>query len=130
MKLMEKIGEIYFDMLSKNHLKAITHRLRAKSTKTATTYRVTAVAYSSKGDVLGYASNNVRKNLKPLRRGAGVHAERELISRYGNKIKYIVIARFGGSGDLLPIDPCETCQKVADNLGIKIIKLTDEININ
>jgi tRNA(Arg) A34 adenosine deaminase TadA len=117
-------------MLSNNHLKAVTNRLRAKASKASTTYRVTAVAYSSKGDILGYASNNVRKNLKPLRRGAGVHAERELITRYGNKIKYIVIARFGGSGDLLPIDPCENCAKIADNLGIKIIKLTDEININ
>lgn len=117
-------------MLSNNHLKAVTNRLRAKASKASTTYRVTAVAYSSKGDVLGYASNNVRKNLKPVRRGAGVHAERELISRYGNKIKYIVIARFGGGGDLLPIDPCETCQKVADKLGIKIIVLQDIIEIS
>ena len=117
-------------MLSNNHLKAVTNRLRNKSINIRTTYKVTAVAYSSKGDILGYSSNNIREDFKPKRRGAGVHAERELIKKFGKKIKYIVISRFGNGGNILPISPCEICQKTADKLGIKIIVLQDILEIN
>jgi cytidine deaminase len=117
-------------MISQNHLKAIVNRLRNKSFNVRTTYKVTAVAYSSKGDILGYSSNNIREDFKPKRRGAGVHAERELIKKYGKKIKYIVISRFGNGGNILPIEPCEICQKVANKLGIKIIVLQDTLEIN
>lgn len=114
-------------MLSKKHLKAVVTRLRNKSFEVVATYKVSAVAYSSKGDVLGFATNNIRNNIVPIRRGSGRHAERELIKKFGKKIKYIVISRFGNDGDLLPIKPCENCQKIADNLGIKIINLQDNI---
>lgn len=112
-------------MISKNHLKAVVKRLRNKSQSIKATYKISAVAYSSKGDVLGYATNNLRLDIASIRRGSGIHAERELIKKYGRKIKYIVISRFGEEGVLLPIQPCEICQKIADNLGIKIIELTN-----
>jgi tRNA(Arg) A34 adenosine deaminase TadA len=117
-------------MISQNHLKVVVNRLRNKSINIRTTYKVTAVAYSSKGDILGYSSNNIREDFKPQRRGAGVHAERELIKKFGKKIKYIVISRFGNGGNILPISPCEICQKTADKLGIKIIVLQDILEIN
>lgn len=115
-------------VVSKNHLKASVDRLKNKSFNTNATFKVTAVAYSNKGDILGYATNNIRMDIVPSHRGAGVHAERELVKKYGKKIKYIVLARFGGSGDLLPIDPCENCQKILDEFGIKVIKLRDIIS--
>lgn len=114
-------------VISKNHLKAILPRMRNKSQETLATYKVTAVAYSNNGNILGYASNNIRDDIVPHRRGAGAHAEWELIKRYGKNIKYIVISRFGDKGILRPIDPCPNCKKMADNLGIRIIKLMDYV---
>ena len=124
---MERIGERSFKMMSRNHLIPVINRLRNKSAEIIATYKVSAVAYSAKGDVLGYATNNVRDDIVPTRRGAGVHAERQLIKKFGRSIKYIVISRFWHDGTLLPISPCENCQKVADKLGIRIIKLQDNI---
>lgn len=53
-------------------------------------------------------------------RGKGIHAERELIKKYGKAIKKIVIIRSGRSQGILPIEPCPICQKVIDKLNIKI----------
>lgn len=114
-------------MFSKNHLQFIQKRLRNKSFTSPAVYKISAVAYSHKGEILGYATNNIREQFLPARRGAGIHAERTLIKKYGKKIKYIVISRFGNQGDMLPIQPCEICQKVANNLGIKIIELSKNI---
>ena len=111
--------------IRKNHLNSIYNRLRSKSSSSHANYKITAVAYSKKGDIMGFASNNIRSEFCPIRRGAGVHAEMSLIKKYGKQISYIVISRFGLSGNLLPIDPCPNCAKIARQLGIKILKLQD-----
>lgn len=80
-------------------------------------HRVVAIGFDSKNDLIGIKTNGFKLS---IRKGSGKHAERELISRYGKKISKIVIFRIGRAGAILPIDPCETCQKVADKLGIKI----------
>ncbi len=113
--------------ICKNHLNSICGRMRAKSSRVLATYKITAVAYSRKGDVIGFSSNNIRSDFTPVRRGAGVHAELELIRKYGKRIAYIVISRFGANGDILPIMPCDNCAKVAKRLGIKILELRDFI---
>ena len=113
--------------ICKNHLSSIYARLRAKSSSSCSDYKVTAVAYSKKGNILGYSSNNIRSDFIPVRRGAGVHAEMTLIKKFGKRISYIVISRFGLSGNPLPIDPCENCAKVASQLGIKILRMRDFI---
>lgn len=113
--------------ICKNHLSSIYARLRAKSSSSCSDYKVTAVAYSKKGNILGYSSNNIRSDFIPVRRGAGVHAEITLIKKFGKRISYIVISRFGLSGNPLPIDPCENCAKVASQLGIKILRMRDFI---
>lgn len=80
-------------------------------------HRVLAIGFNNKGDMIGIKSNGFGfSNSK----GSGKHAERELIKRYGRKITKIVILRIGRGGAILPIDPCETCAKVANKLGIKI----------
>lgn len=97
------------------------------------TYRVSAVAYDKKGDVLGTSSNvhavwNVLESDENGigRRGTARHAERLLMGRYGKHIKTIVICRVGKSGELRPIDPCPTCAKVAEKMGVKIVSIEAE----
>lgn len=82
-------------------------------------FKVSAIGISSKGNVLGSCINNHRFDGK----GGGIHAEINLIRRFGKKLNTIIICRVGRGGDLLPIDPCDNCQKVADKMGIKIISV-------
>ena len=37
----------------------------------------------------------------------------------------ILICRVGRSGELRPIKPCDTCQKIADKLGIEIVSIQE-----
>lgn len=80
-------------------------------------YRVIAIGFTEKGELLGAKTNSFGI---ATRHGAGRHAERELIKRYKENIAKIVLLRVGRTGNLLPIKPCETCQKVIDKLGIKV----------
>lgn len=103
--------------------------LTEKASNSPCTYRVSAIAFDHKGDILGHATNNHSKNWNVLekckvgRPGTGTHAERKLMARYGENIKTILICRVGNDGDILPIDPCDVCRKVADKLGIKIVSV-------
>lgn len=107
--------------ICKNH--ALKDILVQQSQKSMSTYRVSAVAFDKKGDMLGAVCNSFRRdNVKPGKY-SGYHAETKLIHRYGDKIKTIVIARTGGGGNLLPIDPCEKCAHIAKKMGIKIISI-------
>lgn len=56
-------------------------------------------------------------------RGGGVHAEMQVMLKGGPGLKTILICRVGRGGDILPIDPCPTCKRKADELGIKIISV-------
>jgi len=102
---------------------AIIQKLVDKAEQTTTCYRVSAIAFSKKGEILGSATNSFKMDGRPAGKGSGIHAERRLIQRYKNNIHTIVICRIGLSGDILPIHPCETCKKVADKMGIKIISV-------
>jgi hypothetical protein len=37
-----------------------------------------------------------------------------------------VLLRIGRGGDILPIDPCEKCQKLLDKYGIKVVTVKGE----
>ena len=101
--------------------------LKKKASKSPSTYKISAIGFDKKGEVLGSVTNSYCMDGRELKHFGGRHAERLLISRYGALIKLIIICRVGGvkSGNvkLLPIKPCYICQKVADKLGIKIISL-------
>ena len=88
-------------------------------------YRIGAVAFDKKGDVLGNVSNTFRRGSvfygEQNRKGTGLHAEARLIKRYKGNIKTILIMRIGNSGNILPIDPCPACAKLAEKFGIKIV---------
>lgn len=79
-------------------------------------YKVSAIGFNRKGDIIGTSCNKHRVN-KP---GQSIHAEIDLMVRHGRKLRSIVICRTNNSGDLLPIHPCSTCQKFADRYGVII----------
>ncbi len=91
-------------------------------------YRIAAVAFTKKGNFIDIRYNNHR-NFMSHRKGAGLHAEQDLIHLYGNRIDTIYILRVGGQGNYLPIHPCKTCASIAKKRGIKIIPLFEEFNL-
>lgn len=99
--------------------KQIKQRLKNKATKSSCTYKISAIGFSKKGNILGTANNR----FKFTSYGGGIHAERELMEKFGSKIQSIIICRVNKNGEILPIEPCKICQKIADKLGIKIISL-------
>lgn len=106
----------------------IVQTLHKKACKSSCTYKVSAVAFDKRGDVLGTAFNmhsswNVLDFDTLGRAGTAKHPERLLIKRYGKHVKTILICRVGKGGDLRPIDPCPACRKAASKLGIKIISI-------
>lgn len=90
-------------------------------------YNIAAVAVNVRGEILGISRNTFRSFLS-CRPGSGQHAEMRLINRYKSQIDTIYILRTGGSGNLLPIDPCSNCKKNADRYGIKIVSLSNPEN--
>lgn len=92
---------------------------RKKATQSICKYRVSAVGFDHKGNLLGTAFNRPRF----CHYGGSIHAEANLIRRYGKNLKTILICRIGDAGDLKPIDPCENCLKLAKKYDIKIISI-------
>ena len=110
-----------------NH--TVVNLLKEKASKSDCTYRVAAIGFDKKGNILGHAVNKhskwnvLEKEDGVGRSGTAIHAERRLMERYQGVIKTILICRVGKRGALRPIDACPTCQKVADKLGVKIISI-------
>lgn len=105
------------DIKNRMKRKAINRR---KSGNNIQKYFIVAAGISKKGNFIEMALN--RPAEKPGNRC--YHAEGILISKYGRKLEVIYIARFGNSGDELPIKPCEQCRSIADRMGIKIVSLS------
>lgn len=118
MKAMKKIPDIS---------PAVAHLLKEKASHSPCTYKVSAVAFDKKGNILGHATNKHSKwdvlDYGEGRAGTAMHAERILIKRYSQNIKTILICRVGRSGELRPIDPCPACKKAAEKYGIKIMSI-------
>lgn len=112
--------------LTSKNLEILTNRAR----KSDCTYKVSAMAFDKKGNLIGHAVNrhsqwDVLTKDGEGRPGTAEHAERRLISAFGKKVRTILIARVGHSGILRPIDPCPACSKLARKYGIKIISVSD-----
>ena len=106
-----------------NSLIALVPRLAKKAfLNSSMTYRVCAIAFTKRGNIVGIQMNGHRVS-RSKRRGDGLHAEAELIRKFGRRISTIYILRVGNAGDPLPIHPCENCSKIAAKLGIKRSKL-------
>jgi tRNA(Arg) A34 adenosine deaminase TadA len=87
-----------------------------KAQQTTCRYKVFAIGFNSRGDIIGIASNRRRFD----REGGSIHAEMELIKNYGRKIRSIIIGRTNSSGNLLPIDCCDACKKILDRYRITV----------
>lgn len=90
-----------------------------KASQSICKYKISAIGFDKQGRLIGTAFNRPRFG----KYGGSIHAELNLMSRYGKNLKTIVICRVNNNGDMLPIDACSTCQKKADELGIKIKSL-------
>lgn len=88
----------------------------AKAGQSACQFRVSAIAIDKSGKILATAVNHPRFE----KLGGGVHAEIKALRKGGPRTKSIVICRVGASGKLRNIDPCISCKKLLDKLGIKI----------
>jgi len=106
--------------ISKKKKIRLREMLVKKANQSLCTFRVSAIAFNKKGEAIGTSYCKFRMAGK----GKGIHAEESLIKRYSSNIKTIFICRIGRSGDILPIDPCPKCQKLAEKYGIKIISIS------
>lgn len=91
-------------------------RLVKKAQQSVCKYRVAAIGFDRKGNVVGLTSNRPRIS----RDGGSAHAEMRLINRYGRRLRTILIIRTNDKGALQPIVPCANCTKAAMMHGIKI----------
>lgn len=98
---------------------AIIHRAIKKAGQSLCHYRVSALGFSKRGDLVCCYTNKPRFS-KP---GGGIHAEMRVVQNYPG-VKTVLICRVGASGALLPIHPCKNCKKVLDQMKIKIITVT------
>ena len=100
---------------------SLFRRMKKKAALSPSQYRVSCVALDSSGDILGFTTNKFRKdNVEPFY-GSGLHAEALACAKFGPMdLKTLIIMRVGNAGDLLPIDPCPQCQKMAAKMGVKI----------
>ena len=108
----------------------IIRQLRSKASQSPCSYKLSGIAFSNKGEILGMAKNDFRKDLIQEGKYSGRHVERALIERYGRNIATILIMRIGKSGDIRPIDPCQHCAKLAKKMGIRIISVTEDMDDN
>ena len=126
---MAAVPNITPSLVLKLKKKAIAGRLK---------FRIAAIAFSRKGNVLGmevnscisrrisYEEYSKRCITKESCKFSGKHAERALMEKYGKRIASILILRVGHGGDLRAIQPCDMCKKIADKLGIRIFSVDPE----
>jgi hypothetical protein len=102
----------------------LLRKLINKAKKSRCRYKVAAVAFNRKGDVLGTAYNVPHL---PYKHG-GKHPESTLILRYGKKIHHIFVIRVSGKdGQFLhSIKPCKVCQSLADRYRVKIVTVDEK----
>jgi hypothetical protein len=105
--------------------KVIFKKAINKARKVQCRYKISAIGYDKDFNILGISVNSFRN----IGRGGfrGVHAEEQLVKRYGKNISYIFIVRTNNKGDILPIVPCDVCKKMCDKLGIRIISIPPEV---
>jgi|GEM_PF-1906653 len=101
----------------------IINQLTAKAHKSDCKYKISAIGFDKKGELVGITNNTHRF----IGKGRGLHAEMRLMKHYGNNLKTIIICRVGRSGLMRPIEPCETCARIAAKLGIKIHTIAEMI---
>jgi cytidine deaminase len=96
-----------------------------KAMQSSCHYKISAIGFNRKNEII-YKATNVHRF---TRKGGGIHAEMRVMRKAGPSLSWILIVRTNNRGDILPIDPCETCAQKASELGIKIITIPITIEI-
>jgi deoxycytidylate deaminase len=104
-------------------MQEIINMAKKKASQSSCKYKVSAIAFNKKGEVIGDAVNKHGQHNTHYR---GLHAEMECLSRCKSTPKVMLICRVNPKGELLQIDPCETCKKVLEKKGIKILTVVSE----
>jgi len=104
-------------------LERFKERAISKALQSSCRFKISAIGLNRKGDIIDYSCNHVRYQKDK----GGLHAEQLLIRRNGRKLKTIIICRVNNSGDVLPIEPCEKCKKIAKRYDIKIVSINPEM---
>jgi len=86
----------------------------SKAAKNVCHYKICAIGFNRRGEYLGMVTNRPRFNSK----GGGVHAEIQLLRKFGKRVRSILLLRTTKGGKLIRIDPCPTCAKILNGLGI------------
>lgn len=103
--------------------KSIIKRAINKAKQSICKFKIAALGFNQNGDCVITRTNAPGFN----RKGGGKHAEARIMMYAKRRgITKILICRIGNSGNLLPINPCESCQKIADKLNIKIETIKDQ----
>jgi hypothetical protein len=99
----------------RSHLSTLIPRMiRAGLRVHSCRYRVVAAGIDSNGQIISIRTNT------PHLPNRGRHAEERVIFSSPKSLERILILRVNVRGELLPIDPCLICQKLAENRGIQI----------
>jgi hypothetical protein len=77
-------------------------------------YRVVAVGFDYRGNIINLKTNT------PRLQSQGFHAEERLMFSSPRSLARIMILRIGPRGNLLPIDPCTRCMRLALKRGVTI----------
>jgi cytidine deaminase len=97
-------------------------RAKRKASQSICKFYVAALGFNKSGICVMTRTNRPRFS----RYGGGLHAEQLIMREAKAKgIVKILICRVGRSGELRPIKPCDTCQKIADKLGIEIVSIQE-----
>lgn len=103
----------------KSHSSNLTQRLIRAALRSACNYRVSAAAFDYRGRIIGIATNQPRQSTISSRQW---HAEELLIHRLPRSLVRIEIVRVGARGEMLEIDACEHCLKLARERGVRIVR--------
>lgn len=98
------------------HKRHILPRLIKAALRSTCRYRVAAAAFDHKDRIIGITVNTPRLSSR------GYHAEELAIFSLPKSLRRIEIIRVGVKGDLLDIDPCRHCAKIAGRRGIEIVR--------
>lgn len=101
----------------------IIERARTKAGQSICKFSVAAIGLNKSGIPVMSRTNRPRFN----QLGGGWHAERLVMEQAKIRgIVRIIVCRVGKAGNLLPIEPCNVCQKIADKLGIELVTIPKE----
>lgn len=79
-------------------------------------FAIVAVGVDYRNRIISLATNSPRFHNR------GWHAEERIMHNSPRSLVRILIARYGRQGNMLPIDPCEKCVRLASKFGVKIEK--------